>query len=197
MAGSALAQLGFITFAVDGRGTPERGKAFQDVIYGDRGHQEIPDHAATLEQLAEKRPYMDLNRVGIYGFSMGGYTAIRALLVAPEVYHVAVASAPAVDLSEQWHEWYMGLPQENTEEYEYASNLRLAGNLEGKLLLIHGTSDTGAVFSGTIKMVEALIQAGKPYDLIVLPEQGHGPTGASRTYRREAIRRYFQEHLKP
>ena len=167
--------MGFITFAVDGRGTSERGKAFQDVIYGDRGHQEIPDHAATLEQLAEKRPYMDLNRVGIYGFSMGGYTAIRALLVAPEVYHVAVVSAPAVDLSEQWHEWYMGLPQEHAEGYEYASNLRLAGNLEGKLLLIHGTSDTGGPFSGTMKMVEALVQAGRPYDLIVLPEEGHDP----------------------
>ena len=171
--GSALAQLGFITFRVDGRGTTERGKAFQDVIYWDRGHQEIPDHAATVKQLAENRPYMDLNRVGIHGHSMGGYTAIRALLVAPDVYHVGVASAPVVDLSEQqWHEWYMGLPQENAEGYAYASNLRLAGNLEGKLLLIHGTSDTGVPFSATMKMVEALIQAGKPYDLIVLPEEG-------------------------
>ena len=192
--GSALAQLGFITLQVDGRGTTERGKAFQDVIYWDRGHQEIPDHAATLEQLAEKRPYMDLNRVGIHGHSMGGYTVIRALLVAPEVYHVGVASAPVVDLSAQWHEWYMGLPQENSEGYEYASNLLLAGNLAGKLLLVHGTSDTGAPFSGTMKMVEALIQAGKPYDLIVLPEEGHNPRTR---YRMDSARRYFQEHLKP
>ena len=88
----------------------------------------------------------------------------------------------------------MGLPQENTEGYEYASNLRLAGNLEGKLLLIHGTSDTGEPFSATMKMVEALIQEGKVYDLIVLPEEGHD----HRTrYRMESVRRYFEEHLKP
>ncbi len=71
------------------------------------------------------------------------------------------------------------------------------GNLKGKLLLIHGTSDVAADFAEHMKMVEALIRAGKPFDLLVLPEQGHQPTGVSRTYRGEAIRRYFQEHLKP
>ena len=73
----------------------------------------------------------------------------------------------------------------------------MAGNLKGKLLLVHGTSDRAVPFSHTMKMVEALIRAGKPFDLIVLPEQGHGLTGASRTYAQEAFRRYFQEHLKP
>ena len=188
----ALAQLGFITFAVDGRGTPERGKAFQDVIYWDRGHQEIPDHAATLRELAEERPYMDLDRVGIYGGAGGGYTAIRALLVAPDVYHAAAALAPEVDLSEQWHEWYMGLPQENPEGWRNVSNTRLASNLEGKLLLIHGTSAFVGV-SNTMKMVAALIQANKPFDLIVTPEEGI----ISGRYRLEAVRRYFEEHLKP
>ena len=188
----ALAQLGFITFAVDGRGTPERGKAFQDLIYWDRGHQEIPDHAATLKQLAEERPYMDLDRVGIYGAAGGGYTAIRALLVAPDVYHAAAALNPEVDLSEQFHEWYMGLPQENPEGWRDVSNTRLASNLEGKLLLIHRTSSSVGV-SNTMKMVAALIQANKPFDLIVQPEEGIIPT----RYRREAVRRYFEEHLKP
>ncbi len=188
----ALAQLGFISFAVDGRGTPERGKAFQDVIYWDRGHQEIPDHAATLRQLAAERPYMDLDRVGIYGGAGGGYTAIRALLVAPEVYHAAAALAPEVDLSEQWHEWYMGLPQENPEGWRDISNTRLASNLEGKLLLIHATSAFVAV-SNTMKMVAALIQANKPFDLIVVPEEEVIPT----RYGLEAVRQYFEEHLKP
>ena len=91
----------------------------------------------------------------------------------------------------------MGQPQNNKEGYKYASNLRLAGNLKGKLLLIQGTSDTADPFSHTMKMVEAFIRAGKPYDLIVLPEQGHRYSGAVRTYVREAIRRNFQEHLKP
>ncbi len=88
----------------------------------------------------------------------------------------------------------MDLPQKNKEKYEYASNLRLAGNLKGKLLLIHGTSDGAVPFSQTMKMVEALIRANKSYDLIVLPEHGHEFAGR---YEQEAIRRYFQEHLKP
>ena len=195
----ALAQLGFIVFNVDGRGTPGRGKEFQDVVYGNFGRNEISDHVAALKQLAEKRSYMDLSRVGIVGHSWGGYFAIRALLLAPDVYHVGIASAPAVDLSDfrVSIEPYMGLPQNNEEAYEYGSNLRLAGNLKGKLLLIHGTSDDDVLFSATMKMVKALIRAGRPYDLIVLPEQHHIPSGTSRTYWLEAIRRYFQEHLKP
>jgi len=200
----ALAQLGFVVFQVDGRGTPDRGKAFQDVVYGNFGRHEIPDHVATLKQLADERPYMDLSRVGILGHSWGGYFAIRALLLAPDVYQVGVASAPAVAMSDfsRSIEPYMGLPQNNKEAYEYGSNLRLAGNLEGKVLLIHGTSDDDVPFSETMKMVEAFTRVGKPYDLIVLPEKNHAigsdiATGDPRSYVREAIRRYFQEHLKP
>ncbi|MEE8200430.1 MAG: DPP IV N-terminal domain-containing protein [Candidatus Acidoferrales bacterium] len=93
----ALAQLGFIVFGVDARGTPGRGKEFQDVVYGHFGRHEIPDHVATLQQLAEKRPYMDLSRAGIYGYSWGGYFTIRAMLLAPDVYHVGIAGSPPVD----------------------------------------------------------------------------------------------------
>ena len=199
----ALSQLGFIAFQVDNRALwgRERGKKFGNEIYGNIGRHEIPDHVATLEQLAEKRPYMDLSRVGIFGHSWGGYFTIRALLLAPDVYHVGIASAPAPELlygaGEPWLVAGMGSPHNNKEGYEYSSNLRIAGNLKGKLLLIHGTSDLTPPFSHTMKMVEALIRAGKPYDLVVFPEQGHVYTGKNRTYRREAIRRYFQEHLKP
>ncbi len=197
----ALAQLGFIAFQVDNRAIwgRERGKKFGNVIYGNIGRHEIPDHVATLEQLAEKRPYMDLSRVGIFGHSWGGYFTIRALLLAPDVYHVGIASAGGSGEflgGEAWLVAVMGSPHNNKAGYEYASNLRFAGNLKGKLLLIHGTSDNLDI-GGTMKMVEALIRAGKPYDLIVFPEQGHGYTGKNRTYRREAVRRYFQEHLKP
>jgi len=190
----ALAQLGFITFIVEGRGTSERGKEFQDVVYGNIGRYEIPDHVVALKQLGEERPYMDLSRVGIKGKSSGGYMAVRALLLAPEVYHVGVASAqhPQAGVA-----WYIGLPQNNKEAYDYASNLRFADNLKGKLLLIHGTSDRVVPFSATMKMVEALIRANKPYDLIVLPGFRHLYNGNSKTYWLEAIRRYFQEHLTP
>ncbi len=194
----ALAQLGFVVFIVDGRGTPGRGRAFRDTVYGNVGRYEIPDHVTALRQVAKKRPYMDLSRIGVFGLSYGGYMTLRAMLMAPDVYHVGVARSPITDMAEHWwNERLMGQPQDNKAAYEHASNVRLAANLKGKLLLIHGTSDAAVPFSHTVKMVEALIQAGKSYDLIVLPEQGHGLSGSSRAYAREATRRYFQEHLQP
>ena len=198
----AMAQLGFITFIVDGRGPwigGTRGSEFERVTYGSFGRYEIPDHVATLKQLAEKRAYMDLSRVGIFGLSMGGYYAVRALLQAPDVYHAGIAVAPVIEISEHGNYLWLGPPERNKEAYEYASNLRLAGNLKGKLLLIHGTSDTAVPFSQTMRMADALNRAGKPYDLIVLPEWGHweNETRATESYRLEAYRRYFQEHLRP
>ena len=135
----------------------------------------------------------------MFGASCGGYFTIRALLLEPDLYHVGVASSPVVELDfGNAMEVYMGMPQENREGYEYASNLPLASNLKGKLLFIHGTSDFSAPLSETMKMLDALIQAGKPYDLILFPEQDHGPfSGTTGAYQRDAIRRYFQEHLKP
>lgn len=141
---------------------------------------------------------MDLSRVGIYGHSKGGYFTIRAMLQSPEIYRVGVASAPGVDSANSFlAEYWLGLPEENPAGYEEASNTRLAANLQGKLLLVHGTSDATTKFAGTMKMVEAFIQAGKRFDLMVLPEQGHGFRGASGAYFREARYRYFQEHLQP
>jgi dipeptidyl-peptidase-4 len=195
--GQAFAHLGFIVFVVDARGTPDRGKAFQDVVYRNFGRNEIPDHVATLNQLAAKRPFMDLSRVGVFGGSWGGYFAIRALLQAPEVFHVGVAQAPVTDLRQVNHDIYMGRPEENKEGYDFGSNLLLAGKLKGHLLLIHGTSDLNAPFSATIQMIDALVQAGKPYDLIVLPEQTHRPEGPSKMYSMDAHKRYLVDHLKP
>ncbi len=195
----ALAQLGFIVFMVDGRGTPERGKQFQDVVYGNIGRYEIPDHVAALKQLGAERPYMDLSRVGVYGGSGGGYSTIRALLQAPDVYHVGIASNADMERDDHsvGEEFYMGLPENNEEGYEYASNIRLVDNLQGKLLLIQSTGDQHGTFAWAMKFIDALIRAGKPYDLIVLPDQGHMPSGTSARYVLNAHRRYFQEHLKP
>ncbi|MCH7751643.1 MAG: DPP IV N-terminal domain-containing protein [Planctomycetes bacterium] len=194
--GQALAQLGYIVFVVDGRGTPDRGKAFQDVVYGRLGRHEIADHVAVLKQLGAQRPYMDLKRVGVLGWSFGGYFATRALLQAPDVYHVGVAGASNHGNWGSGIDVYMGLSQNNQEGHQYASNLTLVENLRGRLLLIVGTKDTGA-FVGEMRFIDALIQAEKRYDLLLLPDQGHHPEGASRTYTLNAARRYFQEHLKP
>jgi dipeptidyl aminopeptidase/acylaminoacyl peptidase len=193
----ARAQLGFVYLIVDARGTPERGREFREVLYGNHGRIEIPDHVAALQQLADTRPYMDLSRVGIDGHSYGGYFAIRAMLLAPDVYHVGVASAPMhMQGNWGWDSVLLG----NKEAYEYASNLNFAANLKGKLLIIHGTSDACVPFSNTMKMVDALIRAGKRFDLLVMPGQGHDimrRLGRSELYWLEAITRYLQEHLKP
>jgi dipeptidyl aminopeptidase/acylaminoacyl peptidase len=196
----ALAQLGFAVMIVDGRGTRGRSQAFHAYSYGSLGQTVIPDHVAALRHLGAERPYLDLTRVGIFGISWGGYNTLRAMLLAPDVYHVGVATNPVVDMDDHFGEWaegVMGLRQENREGYEEASNPAVAGNLQGKLLLIHGTSDTNATFSATMKMVDALTDAGKPYDLIILPEQNHHPAGTREGYWIEAVKRYFVEHLQP
>ena len=151
------------------------------------------------QQIAKQRPYMDMKRVGVVGRSYGGYFAIRAMLLAPEVYRVGVAAASGVEVygHSSRVEAYLGLPSENPDAYEYASNLRLAGNLEGKLLMIHGTADINAPFSQTMKMADALIRANKPFDLLVLPGVAHFPAGEAERYWYHAVRRYLEEHLKP
>jgi len=195
----ALTQLGFIVFIVDARGTPGRGKAFQDFTYNNVGQIEVPDHVATLKQLAETRPYMDTTRVGITGYSWGGYFTLRALLTAPDVFHVGVSGAPVVDFIAATApiEPYMGLPQDNVEGYQQGSNVLLADKLKGKLLIVIGTSDVNVTFNHTMRMANALIKANKFFDLIVMPEETHGLTPPAMAYYREARDRYFVEHLNP
>jgi len=193
----ALAQLGYLVVVLDARGTPERSKAFQDVVYGNFGRNEIPDHAAALRQLGERYPYLDLKRVAIFGWSWGGYFTFRALTMAPELYKVGVCGAPGFSAYNlMLYEPYLGLRQDNKEAYEYCTCFWLADQLKGKILFVNGTSDW-ATFPDTIRMIEALVRIGKPYDLVLLPEQGHGPTGKSMTYFIDAAKRYFLTNLPP
>ncbi len=195
----ALTEAGFLVMIVDGRGTIGRGKAFQDVVYLSFGKNEIPDHVSALRALAAERPYMDLDRVGIFGGSWGGYMTVRAMLLAPEVYSAGVASAPVYDLYDHHAtpiEGYMGTPQNNPEAYEEASSLKLAEKLEGHLLLIHGTADVNAAFSATMKMTSALIEAGKQHDLVVIPGADHAMQVGG-AYVMRAQREFFAEHLEP
>ncbi len=191
----ALAQLGFITVRMDWRGflgwgTPE------EPIYGNIGRYEVPDHVAALEQLAAERPYMDLSRVGIVGASYGGYTAIRAMLQAPDFYAVGVAVSPITDIAKHFgNDGMVGPIEANREAYEYASNIPIAKNLRGKLLLIHGTCD--ALVLHTMRIIEEFARTGRPYDLLLLPGVGHSMDGSTQGYWLDAVRRYFVEHLKP
>jgi dipeptidyl aminopeptidase/acylaminoacyl peptidase len=195
----ALASIGFVVWVVDTRGTPERGKAFQDYGYRRFGQYQIEDHAAALRSAAATRPFLDLSRVGLYGWSWGGYMTIRGLLLAPDLYSVGVSIMPVVDLYDHMAtplEAYMGVPSSNPAGYAEGSSLARVSELRGKLMLIHGTSDVNATFSATMKMVEALTRAGKPYDLVVVPELNHSLGGPSRDYWMTRMWQYLDRNLR-
>jgi len=195
-----LAQLNFVTVVIDSRGTPGRGKAFQDVVYRSIGRNEIPDHVAAIRELAVDHPYIDLDRVGVHGKSWGGYFALRAMLQAPEFYKVGVASAVVADLATTaWYPIapYMESPEENPEGYDYADCLQWADKLEGKLLVTASTGDLNTPFAQTMKMMDAFIKAGKPVDFMVFPDQHHWLQGESLDYFYGMLKDYFVEHLQP
>ena len=193
---AALAQMGFVVVMLDARGTPGRSKAFQDANYGRIGQIEIPDHVAALRALARSRSYMDSTRAGIVGHSWGGYFAINGMLVAPDFFKVGYAGAPG-DLTEavSINEPNMGLMTNNRAGYDAGSNPGHASALRGKLKIMHGTSDVMAPLSTTMRMVKALIEANKTFDLLIMPGQPHGPQGAAGRYYREDVRRFMAIHL--
>jgi dipeptidyl aminopeptidase/acylaminoacyl peptidase len=195
----AWAELGYVTFVVDGRGGPGRSKAFQDVVYLSHGRNEIPDHAAVVQQLTRRRSYLDSTRVGVWGHSWGGYFAIRAMLLAPDVYHVGVASAPLADLENAYFptEPYMLTPRENPAGYEYSKNTKFADRLRGKLLMIVGSNDGAHLLGSVLRQAKAFIDADKLFDMMVLPGQDHGFTGSGARFADRYVRSYFATYLKP
>jgi dipeptidyl aminopeptidase/acylaminoacyl peptidase len=166
-----LAQLGFVTVVFNMRGEGgARSRAYRRAFYRRVGCCEHDDAAAVLQQLAAERPYMDMQRVGILGGSWGGYHAARFLLMRPDVFTVGVAERGAMELARAgWP--FMGTPEDNAAGYAAGSNLSLADRLQGKLLFVM-PADDGA-FSSTVRMIDALIHAGKPYDLLLVPGTGH------------------------
>ena len=174
----SLAELGFIVVTIDGRGTALRSKAFLDYAYGhmDRA-SDLEDHIAGLRQLAARYPYMDLDRVGADGISGGGYAAAHALLAYPDFYKVGVSASGNHDQRgyiSGWGDMYLGPLAANTSAYLAAANEPLAGNLKGKLMLITGDMDENVSPTLTMKLVDALIKANKDFDLLIVPNEGHG-----------------------
>ncbi len=192
---NSMAELGFILITVDGRGTARRSKAFHDFSYRNLGGG-CEDHIPAIQQLAEKYPYMDTDRVGIFGHSAGGYDSARALLQWPDFYKVGVSSAGNHDhrmAKAWWPEQYMGYPVE--EFYEEQSNITNAGKLEGKLLLVHGAMDDNVNPASTIRLVDALIKNNKDFDLIIIPPNRHGFRGVYSDYFTRKRWDYFVKHL--
>ncbi len=194
-----FADQGFVVVCIDGRGTPGRGRSFERAIRGDFAHVPLSDQVAALEALFELHPELDRTRVGIYGWSFGGYLSAIAALLRPDIFHAAVAGAPVtdwLDYDTHYTERYLGLPAEVPEAYERSSCLTYASALSRPLLLIHGTSDDNVYFSHSMKLSDALFRAGKPHDFLPLSGFTHmvpDPLVTKRLYGRIAA--WLLEHL--
>lgn len=189
----AIAELGFISVQIDGLGTNHRGKEFGDFSYKNLGDGGIPDHIALMRQMAEEYPYIDLDRVGIWGGSAGGYGSTHAILMHPDFYKVAVSTSGNHDHrmdKASWNEMWMGFPLD--DHYIQQSNVTNAHRLEGKLFLAHGELDDNVPVSATLQVVDALIKANKDFDLLIMPGRFHGLGGPYFNRKRWD---YFVEHL--
>jgi dipeptidyl aminopeptidase/acylaminoacyl peptidase len=189
----AIAELGFIVVQIDGMGTSNRSKAFHDVAWKNLGDGGFPDRILWHKAVAAKYPYYDISRVGIYGTSAGGQSAMGALLFHPEFYKVAVSNSGCHDNRMDkiwWNEQWMGYPV--GPEYAASSNVDNAYRLQGKLLLIVGEMDTNVDPSSTIQVCNALIKAGKFFDLLYIPNGGHGAGGEYADRKRND---FFVRHL--
>ncbi|MCH7592688.1 MAG: DPP IV N-terminal domain-containing protein [Planctomycetes bacterium] len=194
-----MADHGFIVVTLDGRGTPSRGRAWERVIKGDLISIPLEDQVSGLQALGRDYPELDLHRVGIYGWSFGGYFSAMAVMQRPDVYHVGVAGAPVADWMDydtHYTERYMGLPQQNADGYETSSVLTYAKDLVRPLLIIHGTTDDNVYFTHALKMSNALFRAGKEHDFLPLSGFTHMVADPKVTRRlQERIIGYFEKHL--
>jgi dipeptidyl-peptidase-4 len=194
-----IADHGFVVVAIDARGTPHRGRAWERAIRGDLIGLPLQDHVAALQALGVRYPELDLGRVGIYGWSFGGYFAAMAVLRRPDVYHAAVAGAPVADWMDydtHYTERYLGLPQDDPEAYRRSSVLTYAAALSRPLLLIHGTTDDNVYFLHSLKISDALFRAGRPHDFLPLSNYTHMVADpAVRLHLNARIVGYFRQHL--
>ncbi len=191
-----MADEGFIVVKIDGMGTNHRGKVFHDVAWKNLKDAGFPDRIAWINAAAATRPWMDLSRVGIYGGSAGGQSAMRALLDHHDFYHVAVADCGCHDNRMDkiwWNEQWMGWPVD--ESYAASSNAADAAKLEGKLLLIVGELDTNVDPASTTQVVAALQKAGKDFDYMPIIGAGHG--AAETPYGSRVRLEFLKRHLQP
>jgi dipeptidyl aminopeptidase/acylaminoacyl peptidase len=195
----ALAELGFIVVAIDGMGTPGRSKEFHDTYYGRMGDNTLPDQVTGIQQLTERYPWIDVERVGIWGHSGGGFATASAMFLYPDFFKVGISESGNHDnrnYEDDWGERYQGLLETNgdSDNYEAEANQTHAANLKGKLLLAHGGMDSNVPPYNTYLVVDALIKANKDFDLIIFPNAGHG-FGRDGLYMMRRRWDYFVQHL--
>ncbi|MCI2228974.1 S9 family peptidase [Polaribacter sp. MSW13] len=197
----AVSELGFVVVAVDAMGTPMRSKCFHDAYYGNMGDNGLPDNITAIKQLAQKYKGMDIERVGIWGHSGGGFASTRAVFEYPDFYDVAVSGSGNHDnrnYEADWGEKWQGLlvdgKADGTTNYDNQANQLIAKDLKGKLLITHGSMDNNVPPSNTMLVVEALIKANKDFDMIMFPNKRHG-YGDMTKYMTRKRWDYFVTHL--
>lgn len=191
-----LVQQGYIVACVDGRGTGFRGEEFKKCTYGELGKYETVDQIEAARYLASL-PYVDPDRIGIYGWSYGGFMALNCILKGNDVFRAAIAVAPVTSwrfYDTIYTEIYNGLPQDNPSGYDDNSPIHFADRLKGKLLIAHGTGDDNVHIQNTYEMITKLVEYDKPFELYVYPDRNHG-MGPSRHHLMERCVEFVQRNL--
>ena len=193
-----LAQQGYVVFTVDNRGTDNRGFEFESCTHRQLGTIEMADQMEGVKFL-QSLPYVDKNRMGVEGWSFGGFMTITMKLAHPEVFKVGCAGGPVIDW--KWYEImygerYMDMPQENPEGYAGNSLLNKAKDLQGRLLVIHGAEDNTVVWQNSIEFIDACIKAGKQVDYFIYPHHEHNVRGYDRIHLYEKMFDYYETFLK-
>ena len=195
-----LARNGYIVFSLDNRGTGYRGVAFETALYRKMGSVEVEDQVRGVEFL-RTLPYVDPARIGIFGWSYGGYMALMCAMQAPGYFAAAVAGAPVTSWQRydtHYTERYMGTPLDNPEGYAAGTVMNHAAGLQAPLLVIHGMADDNVLFTNSTALFQRLQELGKPFDIMVYPGGKHGLLRMPGTGRHayEAIMRFFADNLQ-
>jgi dipeptidyl-peptidase-4 len=193
-----LSSQGYLVFMLDNRGTSRRGLDFECAIKDDMGNLEVQDQVDGVKWLVEQG-LTDVDRVGIYGWSYGGFMACMCLAKAPETFKAAMAGAPVTHwdgYDTHYTERYMGTPESNPKGYRDGSVLHQAEKIQGSLMLVHGLIDENVHFRHTARLINALTTAGKKYELLIFPDARHGPRKlADRIYMEERIMEFFERTI--
>ena len=198
-----IADLGYLVVSIDGRGTPApKGAAWRRAIFPSLGPLSTEEQAAGVQELGRTRPYVDMSRVGIWGWSGGGSNTLNAMFRKPDVYHVGIAVAPKPQphlYHGSFQEIFMRAPEENPEGYRQSAPINFAEGLKGDLLIIHGTGETNTHLEITEGLVDRLIELGKQFDYMTYPNRDHGISEGEGTslHLRMHITRYLLTHLPP
>ena len=193
-----MAQKGYIIFSVDNRGSAGRGHAFETPLHFRLGAQELSDQRDGVQYL-KSLPYVDANRIGIWGWSYGGHMTLHAMFEASDDFKAGFAGGPVTDwryYDSIYTERYLGLPQKNEKGYQDSSPVKYAGQLKGKLLIAHGTGDDNVHFANTLSVINDLIEAGKYVEVLAFPGRGHGVSDpAARRVLMQRVTQFFLDNL--